>query len=145
MRRRPISKRRVSHFASNHHYYSDGLLGRALRTRIAPVAKALNLGVTAWLALANGVLTGKYHGHGPSEPGRMSNETLGPFLPAQPGSERIGAAVKTVSDEIGRRRAQTALAWRRDRPVPVIPSIGARKRSRLQDKRARFNLTLSPA
>jgi len=39
--------------------------------------------------------------------------------------------------------AQVALAWLRYRPVPVIPILGARKLSQLQDNLASFNLALS--
>src|ERR1700692_2241901 len=44
--------------------------------------------------------------------------------------------------------AQVALAWLRYRPVPVIPILGARKLSQLQDNLASFNLAfplLAPA
>jgi len=43
------------------------------------VARA-NIGLTAWSSLANGVLTGDYHGYGPSEPGRMSGDMMKQFL-----------------------------------------------------------------
>ena len=39
--------------------------------------------------------------------------------------------------------AQVALAWLRHRPVPVIPIIGARKVSQLQDNLASLALELS--
>jgi aryl-alcohol dehydrogenase-like predicted oxidoreductase len=52
-------------------------------------------------------------------------------------------AVKTVSDETGRSLAQDALGRLRHRPVPVIPIIGARKLSQLQDNLASFSLTPS--
>jgi aryl-alcohol dehydrogenase-like predicted oxidoreductase len=39
--------------------------------------------------------------------------------------------------------AQGALAWLRTRPVPVIPILGARKLSQLEDNLASFDLTLS--
>jgi aryl-alcohol dehydrogenase-like predicted oxidoreductase len=39
--------------------------------------------------------------------------------------------------------AQVALAWLRYRLVPVIPIIGARKLSQLQDNLASFDLELS--
>ena len=107
------------------------------------MAKALNLGLLAWSPLANGVLTGKYHGHGSSEPGRMSTDMLKNFMPEQQRTDRIIAAVKAVSDETGRSMAQVALAWLRYRSVPVIPIIGARKLSQLQDNLASFDLTLS--
>jgi aryl-alcohol dehydrogenase-like predicted oxidoreductase len=95
--------------------------------------------------LASGVLTGKYHGHGPAEPGRMNSDMMKPFLPERQRTDRVVAAVKTVSDEVGRGMAQVALAWLRYRSVPVIPIIGARKLSQLQDNLASFELTLSAA
>ena len=39
--------------------------------------------------------------------------------------------------------AQVALAWLRYRPVPVIPIIGARKLSQLQDNLASLDLRLT--
>lgn len=120
------------------------LIERTVERELVPMARALNLGLTAWSPLANGVLTGKYHCHGSSEPGRMSADMMKPFLPEQQRTDRIVAAVKTVSDEIGRSMAQVALAWLRRRPVAVIPIIGARKLSQLQDNLASFDLILSP-
>ena len=119
------------------------LIERTVERELIPMSRALNLGLTAWAPLSNGVLTGKYHGHGSSEPGRMSSDMLKGFMPEQRRTDRIVAAVKTVSDEIGRSMAQVALAWLRYRPVPVIPIIGARKLSQLQDNLASFDLTLS--
>ena len=119
------------------------LTERTVERELIPMAKALNLGLTAWSPLANGVLTGKYHGHGSSESGRMSSDMMKQFMPEQQRTDRIVAAVKTVSDEIGRSMAQVALAWLRYRAVPVIPIIGARKLAQLQDNLASFDLTLS--
>jgi aryl-alcohol dehydrogenase-like predicted oxidoreductase len=117
------------------------LIERSVERELIPMAKALNIGVTAWSPLAGGVLTGKYHGHGgssvsPSEQGRMNNDMLKDFMPERERTERILAAVKGVSDEAGRSMAQVALGWLRHRPVPVIPIIGARKLSQFQDNLA---------
>jgi aryl-alcohol dehydrogenase-like predicted oxidoreductase len=65
------------------------------------------------------------------------------FMPEQQRMDRIVPAVKTVSDETGRSMAQVALAWLRYRSVPVIPIIGARRLSQLQDNLASFDVTLS--
>src|SRR6266849_2502680 len=119
------------------------LIERTVERELIPMAKALNLGVTAWSPLAGGVLSGKYHGHGSSEQGRMSGDMMKDFLPEQQRTDRVVAAVKTVSDETGRSMAQVALAWLRYGAVPVIPIIGARKLSQLQDNLAIFDLTLS--
>jgi aryl-alcohol dehydrogenase-like predicted oxidoreductase len=119
------------------------LIERTVERELIPMAKALNLGVTAWSPLASGVLTGKYHGRGTSEPGRLSSDMMKEFVPEKQRTDRIVSAVKTVSDQIGRSMAQVSLAWLRYRPVPVIPIIGARKFSQLQDNLASFDLTLS--
>jgi aryl-alcohol dehydrogenase-like predicted oxidoreductase len=119
------------------------LIERPVERELIPMAQGLNLGVTAWSPLARGVLTGKYHGHGSSAPGRMSTDMLKDFMPEKQRTERIVAAVKSVADETGRSLAQVALAWLRYRPVPVIPIIGARKLSQFQDNLASFDLTLS--
>ena len=103
------------------------LIERTVERELVPMAKALNLGFTAWSPLGGGVLTGKYHGHGSPEQGRMNSEMMKDFMPEQQRTGRIVAAVKAVSDETGRGMAQVALAWLRYRPVPVIPIIGARK------------------
>jgi aryl-alcohol dehydrogenase-like predicted oxidoreductase len=119
------------------------LIERTVERELIPMAKALNLGLTAWSPLSRGVLTGKYHGHGSSEPGRMSSDMMKELMPEQQRTDRIVATIKTVSDETGRSMAQVALAWLRYRPVAVIPIIGARKLSQLQDNLASFDLTLS--
>jgi aryl-alcohol dehydrogenase-like predicted oxidoreductase len=108
------------------------------------MAKALDIGVTAWSPLSSGVLTGKYHGHGGSEAGRMNTDMMKNFMPEQQRTDRIVSAVKAVSDQTGRSTAQVSLAWLRYRTVPVIPIIGARKLSQLEDNLASFDFEISP-
>jgi aryl-alcohol dehydrogenase-like predicted oxidoreductase len=119
------------------------LIERTVERELIPMARALNLGLTAWSPLASGILTGKYHGHGSSEQGRMNSEMAKDFMPEQKRAERVVAAVKAVSDQTGRSMAQVALAWLRYRPVPVIPILGARKLSQLQDNLGSFDVSLS--
>ena len=124
------------------------LIERTVERELIPMAKALNIGVTAWSPLAGGVLTGKYHGHGglsvsPGEQARMNTDMAKDFMPEPQRAARVVAAVKSVSDETGRSMAQVALAWLRHRPMPVIPIIGARKLSQFQDNLASFELTLA--
>jgi aryl-alcohol dehydrogenase-like predicted oxidoreductase len=124
------------------------LIERTVERELIPMAKALNIGVTAWSPLAGGVLTGKYHGHGgfsvsPGEQVRMNTDMAKDFMPEPQRTARVVAAIKNVSDETGRSMAQVALAWLRHRPMPVIPIIGARNLSQFQDNLASFELTLS--
>jgi aryl-alcohol dehydrogenase-like predicted oxidoreductase len=119
------------------------LMERTVERELVPMAKALNLGVLAWSPLAGGVLTGKYHGEGKADGGRMTNERLKAFLPEEQRVAPIISAVKSVAEQTGRGMAQVALAWLRHRTVPVIPIIGARKVSQLQDNLASLDLELS--
>jgi aryl-alcohol dehydrogenase-like predicted oxidoreductase len=119
------------------------LVERTVERELIPMAKALSLGVTAWSPLAGGVLTGKYHGGGSAETGRLSSDMMKQFMPDEQRTARIIKAVKTVADQTGRSMAQVALAWLRSRPLPVIPIVGARKLSQLQDNLASIDLSLS--
>ncbi len=119
------------------------LAERTVERELIPMAHALKLGVTAWSPLAGGILTGKYHGQGSTEGARLSVANMRQFSPAEERSARIVAAVKKVAEEVGRSAAQVALAWLQYRPVPVIPIIGARKLSQLEDNLASLELTLS--
>jgi aryl-alcohol dehydrogenase-like predicted oxidoreductase len=119
------------------------LIERTVERELVPMAKALNLGILAWSPLASGVLTGKYHGEGNADGARMSTEAMKEFLPEEERAARIVSAVKSVSPQVGRTMAQVALAWLRHRAVPVIPIIGARMVSQLQDNLASLDLDLS--
>src|ERR1700726_856469 len=77
------------------------LIERTVERELIPMAKALNIGVTPWSPLSRGVLTGKYHGRGSSEPGRMSSDMMKPFMPEEQRTERIITAVEAVADQVG--------------------------------------------
>jgi aryl-alcohol dehydrogenase-like predicted oxidoreductase len=116
---------------------------RTVERELIPMAKALNVRVLAWSPLASGVLSGKYHGEGKADGARMANEGMKEFLPEEQHATRIISAVKAVSEQVGRSMAQVALAWLRRQTVPVIPIIGARKVSQLQDNLGSLDLELS--
>jgi aryl-alcohol dehydrogenase-like predicted oxidoreductase len=59
------------------------------------------------------------------------------------GPDRIVFALKKISEETGRSQAQVALAWLRYRDVPVIPILGVRRISQLQDNLDSLTLELS--
>jgi len=119
------------------------LMERTVERELIPMAKALHVGVAAWSPLAGGVLSGKYHGEGKADGGRMTHEAAKDFLPEEQRAARIIPALKAVSEQTGRSMAQVALAWLRHQTVPVIPIIGARKVAQLQDNLASLDLELS--
>src|SRR6266404_5093098 len=57
------------------------LIERTVERELIPMAKALNLGVLAFSPLAGGFLSGKYHGEGKPDGGRMTNEGVKAFYP----------------------------------------------------------------
>lgn len=117
------------------------LIQRTVERELVPMAKALNLGVLAWSPLANGILSGKYHGN--DDAGRMSRPEMREYLPEQERTQRIIPVLKSVAEQTGRSMPQVALAWLRQRPTPVIPIIGARKVSQLRDNLASLEFNLS--
>jgi aryl-alcohol dehydrogenase-like predicted oxidoreductase len=119
------------------------LVERTVERELIPMAKALKLGFWPGLPLAKGVLSGKYHGESNTDGGRLSNKGMKEFLPEEQRATRIISAVKAVSEQVGRNMAQVALAWLRHQTVPVIPILGARKVSQLQDNLASLDLELS--
>jgi aryl-alcohol dehydrogenase-like predicted oxidoreductase len=119
------------------------LIERTVERELIPMAKAMDLGVLAWSPLSKGLLTGKYHGDGKADGGRMTLEGMKEFLPQEQRAARIISAVKSVSEQTGASMAQVALAWLRHRTVPVIPIIGARKLAQLQDNLSSLDLQLS--
>jgi len=120
------------------------LIERTVERELIPMAKALNLGVLAFSPLAGGISNREYHGEGKPDDGRMTNEGVKAFYPErEQRAASMISAVKSVSEQTGRSMAQVALAWLRHRTVPVIPIIGARKVSQLQDNLASLDLELS--
>ncbi|HIK03238.1 MAG TPA: aldo/keto reductase [Trichormus sp. M33_DOE_039] len=119
------------------------LIQRTPERELLPMAKALDLAVTPWSPLGGGVLTGKYNK--PLQPGeeqgRLANAALGNISDR---SLAIAEVVGQVAAEIGCTSSQVALAWLRAQSSVIIPIIGSRKLTQLQDNLASVDITLSP-
>jgi aryl-alcohol dehydrogenase-like predicted oxidoreductase len=114
------------------------LAERTIERDLAPMAQEMGLGVIPWSPLAGGVLTGKY-----------SREDLKAEASANPSGTRhnvviahnmlternleIADVVGEVADELGKARAQVALAWTLLNPAVTSPIIGARTLKQLED------------
>ena len=121
------------------------LIERTVERELIPMSQALGLGVTAWSPLAGGVLTGKYAEGQAAADARLNSEMMKAFNRDDEFAKKVVSEVQTVAREVGRSPAQVALAWLRQRPVPVIPIIGARKLPQFRDNLACLDLRLSPA
>jgi aryl-alcohol dehydrogenase-like predicted oxidoreductase len=120
------------------------LIERTPEHELLPMAKALGLTVTPWSPLAGGTLSGKYLNKesDAAKEGRYAAPEMQGFMAEQNRSERIAKEVVNVANELGVSASQVALAWLRYRDQPMIPIIGTRKLSQLQDNLASLNLNL---
>jgi aryl-alcohol dehydrogenase-like predicted oxidoreductase len=118
------------------------LIERTVERELLPMSEALGLGVTAWSPLAGGVLTGKYAEGKAEADARMNSEMMKGFNRADERAKAVVAEVRAVAGEVGRSPAQVALAWLRQRAVPVIPIVGARRVEQFKDNLACLDLKL---
>ncbi len=134
------------------------LLMRDAERDLFPMARALDMSVTVWGALAFGVLTGKFN----SPPSRKTSRHATGARILQLGHERahalsgmdsdallserhlsIAAEVSRVAQEIDRSSAQVALAWVKEQGAGMIPIVGARTVSQLKDNLGCVDIALT--
>ena len=116
------------------------LMQRAPERDLLPMAKAFDIGVTAWAPMAGGALTGKYN--------KSVEDTDSPKR-LSPNSARlkdknvlIAETVQAIARDLGRNSAQVALNWVRQQNGVVIPLVGARKESQMIDNLKCLEFTL---
>jgi aryl-alcohol dehydrogenase-like predicted oxidoreductase len=116
------------------------LIQRTVERELVPMARALDLSILPWGILGGGLLSGKYVRGGPVEDslrasvngGRVNDRTLA-----------IADTVRAIASDIGRSPSQVAIAWVRQRGSNVIPILGARKASQLEDNIGALDVVLS--
>lgn len=113
------------------------LIERTPERELLPMARTLDIAITPWAPLASGVLTGKYTLNSSDEPRRIQDATL------DIRKQRIVSAVQLVAAELDRTPAQVALNWVRQQKGVVIPIVGARKLSQLEDNLGALQFALS--
>lgn len=116
------------------------LIERTPERELLPMSRDFGLAFAAWSPLAGGVLTGKYLG-GATE-GRKT-QGGGPIQPENERTNRIVEAVVDVAAEHGTTPSQVALAWLRQQEGAIIPILGARTLTQLEDNLGALDLTLS--
>jgi aryl-alcohol dehydrogenase-like predicted oxidoreductase len=103
------------------------LVERNAERELLPMSVNLDLSFTAWGALGTGLLSGKYNADRDTQGrlhswGGVSEQKL-----------EVAAAVIDVAKDIGATPSQVALSWVRQKSPTMIPIVGARKASQLQD------------
>ena len=109
---------------------------------LLPMAKALDIGVTAWSPLAGGLLTGKYNtSETSSEAKRFDSTQTGKITDRD---LKIAGEVSSIAAEIGKSASGVALNWLRQQSTAIIPIIGSRKVAQLQENLACLDFELTP-
>jgi aryl-alcohol dehydrogenase-like predicted oxidoreductase len=120
------------------------LIERTVEREFLPMARELDLGVTAWSPLAGGLLTGKYSQQsGEEDARRLDHPMLEGFTDIDARKLAIAEAVQSVAQDSGSTQAQVALAWLRQQQGVIIPIIGARTASQLKDNLGCLDVTLN--
>jgi aryl-alcohol dehydrogenase-like predicted oxidoreductase len=125
------------------------LVERDAVRELLPMARALDIGVTAWTPLASGWLTGKYlgtdgesgSGGGSGAPRRLDDPMMGRFLKRTERNRLIAEQVVRVAREAGCTPAQVALNWLRQRGI--IPIFGARTKRQVEENLSCLDYCLS--
>ena len=118
------------------------LLQRTVERELIPMARSLDVGITAWSPLAMGWLTGKYtKANGNQEPNRLSNAGMSDYVQQTDRNHTIARAVDEVAAQVGCSSAQVALSWLLHQGT--IPIVGARKASQVKDNLDCVNVKLS--
>ncbi len=116
------------------------LISRGPEEKIFPLLQELGIGVTAYGVLSRGLLTGAkpagpndFRAHLPRFTGENREH-----------NQRLVQALEQLATEKGVRPAQLAIAWALAKGPNIIPVIGARKRSQLEESLGALTLQLSP-
>jgi aryl-alcohol dehydrogenase-like predicted oxidoreductase len=113
------------------------LIDRTAERDLLPMARAFDMAVTPWSVLGAGALTGKYN---------QSQDGDGRIAQWGDIPERdlaIATEAAQVAEEIGRTPSQVALNWVRQQPGVIIPIVGARKLSQIEDNLGALDFTLT--
>jgi aryl-alcohol dehydrogenase-like predicted oxidoreductase len=112
------------------------LIQRTPERDLLPMAKAWNMTVTPWGALAGGALSGKYlrgeKGRLPENSARLNERSIA-----------IAKEVVDVAQTLGATPAQVALNWTMQQGFSVVPIVGATKPEQLSDTLKSPELMLS--
>jgi aryl-alcohol dehydrogenase-like predicted oxidoreductase len=120
------------------------LIERSAERDLLPMARALDIGVTAWSPLAGGVLSGKYSNSTQKNTNEQKRYSANNPMGASFVNERnisIATEVQVIAKEINRTPSQIALNWIRQQQYHhtdwskgvVIPIIGARTVTQIND------------
>jgi aryl-alcohol dehydrogenase-like predicted oxidoreductase len=122
------------------------LVERSVERELLPMARSLELTVTAWSPLGDGLLTGRYGTARPLPDGtRIAG--IGASHRLTERNLLIADAVNEIAAKRGASAAQVAIAWVRaqQQRAQIIPIVGARTPAQFADNLGALSVELSAA
>ncbi|MEP9387592.1 aldo/keto reductase [Mesorhizobium sp. KR9-304] len=117
------------------------LISRGIEEAILPACRELGIGVTAYGVLSRGLISG----HWTKAPlGQTDFRSMSPRFQGENLDQNLVLveALRKVADKKGVTVAQIAIAWVAAQGKDIVPLIGARRRERLAEALASFDVTL---
>jgi aryl-alcohol dehydrogenase-like predicted oxidoreductase len=120
--------------------FEYGLATRGIEIKVLPGLRELGIGVTAYGVLSRGLLAGSV----PQPKGDYRK-----FLPRFTGANfnantTLAAALQSIAAERNVTAAQFAIAWVLTRGEDIVPLLGCRKVSQIEEAVAALEITLTP-
>lgn len=123
------------------------LLERSIEREFFPMAKELDLAITAWSPLGGGMLSGKYQKRDSNAPTEYRyNNSINKVWADRLLTPRNFAIVETVmaiANEARKSPTQVALNWIRQKENFILPIIGAKTEAQLKDDLGCLEFTLT--
>ena len=112
------------------------VVNRGIEADVLPMSRALGLSVLAFDLLGGGALTGKFNRpDGPGEPTRARQ--------IDESSRAAAEVIMRIAEEVDRTPSQIAIHWATRRASNIIPIVGARRLSQLEDNLGALDFELS--
>jgi aryl-alcohol dehydrogenase-like predicted oxidoreductase len=120
------------------------LFSRGIEAEILPTLRDLGISLSAYGVLSRGLLSGKWS---KERQGQIDFRSFAPRFMGENLEQNLALveALREIAEEKQTTVAQLAIAWVLSQGEDIIPLIGARKRSHLEDAFAALDLQLTAA
>ncbi|MDX1989395.1 MAG: aldo/keto reductase [Candidatus Obscuribacter sp.] len=119
------------------------LAERTCERELLPMAKDFDLTVAAWGPLNGGTLTGKYLQSNVETDARYTADLVKSMHRPSERKDNIVREVLRIAKEVGCTPSQVAISWLRQTSSNIVPILGAKRLSQLEDNLASLDVKLS--
>jgi aryl-alcohol dehydrogenase-like predicted oxidoreductase len=119
------------------------LISRGPEDSIFPTLRELGIGVTAYGVLSRGLISGHWQASGSARPDDFRAHSPRFQAGNVEANLQIAHRLKAIADAKGITTAQLAIAWVAAQGRDIVPLIGAKTRTRLQEALGALDVTLS--